>query len=259
MRTVRTARYAKAEWVLACPPAPLRAREDFIVHVSLMTRSPSAFQPRACVDGALPAVRDSLAALRPDPGLWQVFDRRGLPQGALSAAEMSERYEQVPLDPFLFVSRQTEDREIEAVIEGFEGRFAAAPSADPLDLFRGLIRLDAAGRPRVPADLPLFAQAVPLLRDDSPWAAAHLFHLELLWRLLRPQVAAEGASEGAWADLKVTADLIDRPRQLRIIDAHESAMSSAFTSVVVALLETRLAEARGPLVPPRPSWERGRL
>lgn len=256
--STRTANYARGAAVYACPPPSRHARDaridDFASHVTLLTRSPSVFEPRACLDGELPPVRAEIERLDWNSGLWHVFDDKGFHKESITAETMNERYRGCPLDPFLFAPTGAPMVEVEARLEGYEGFFVAKDLRieDPIAFFRGTIRLDESGRPRLPADAPLFVQAVPLLRSgDAPWARHHGFHLELMWRLLRSTVAAEGA----WADMKVTADLLDYPNHIRVIDEHASAMASAFTSAVIAIMEIKTGGGTKPaLVPPRPSW-----
>lgn len=206
------------------------------------------------MDGELPPVRAAAERLDWNSGLWHVFDHRGLPKESITPEVMHERYRACLPDPFLFAPANAPRLEVEARVDGYEGHFIAdgAIIEDPITFFRGSIRLDEMGRPRLPADAPLFVQAVPLLRnDDAPWARQHRFHLDLLWRLLRSSVSPEGT----WADMKVTADLMDYPNHMRLIEDHASAMASAFISAAVAMMEIKARKGMKPaLVPPRPAW-----
>jgi hypothetical protein len=224
----------------------------------MMARSPSVFDPRACIDGELPRVRGELDRLDWNSDLWHVLDRRGTPKESLTPPEMAARYRPCPLDPFMYAPIEPELIEVEARLEGYDVFFATdgVRVEDPLALFRGLLRADELGRPQMPADAPLSVQSVPLLRGgEAPWARRHLLHLEMLWRLLRSRVD----TDGAFADMKATAELLDGPNQIRIIEGDASAMTHALTWSVIAMLEIQERGGTRPaLVPPRPFWDHHR-
>jgi hypothetical protein len=254
--------YVRGEAVYACPPPARHARnarlEQFASHVTLMARSPSVFEPRACLDGELPPVRSVVERLDWNAGRWEVLDRRGMWLETIPAEEMLARYVPCPLDPFMFAPADAVPIEVEARIEEYDGFFVADGKRieDPLKFFRGLIRVDAEGKARTPADAPLFVQSIPILRGgDAGWVRSHLMQVELIWRLLRSSVS----ERGAWADMKVAADLMDHPNQVRMLEEHASAMTSAFTSAMIAILEIKeRGGVRPALVPPRPSWDHQR-
>ena len=92
------------------------------------------------------------------------------------------------------------------------------------------------------------------MRGAGAWTDRHERHIRLLWA----QQRTLAVTEGAWADLKVTTDILDHPHLTQTAEGHDSAMSSAMTSALIALLEAKQAGRRPALVPPLAPWSHQR-
>lgn len=250
--TVRTARYAKAECVFACPPARSPGDDAFVSFLTLSTGIPSVFAPQAPAKPVAVDILGEVAAR--DPSLWHLFDRRGRHRASLSPADMTKRYEILPNGLFFMAApRELAGFDVEAVLEGHEGTFRAGGplSRAPTDVFGGLVRLDGSDRPICPADLPLSLQTAVLIGRDGT-ALTHRFHVEMLWHLMRRGVIS---SHRAWADMKATADLIGRPSLVTAPGGADPVAVAAVTARA-ALIEVEGRAVVPPLVPPPPAWER---
>ncbi len=250
--------YARAEAVWACPPFKRAGRRGriagFAAHVAAVLRAPSVFGP-AAGDPAVVAAEVERADW--NGPLWHLFARDGVYRESVPAETVSARWLRCGAEPFLCVPARAEVFRLEARVEGSEASFVM-PFSDgiaPTAAFRGLIRYRADGAPLVPADMPLFLQAAHLLRGPRADADLHLFHLEIMWRLLRPGAA----DPGTWADMKVTTDLLDWPDHVRRAPSDDAAVAGALVSADLASAEIAgRGGARPALIPPRPRWETGR-
>ena len=168
--------YRHARTIFALSGTSQKRLDDFASHVTLMTRSPSLFDPGACIEGDRTPVRTQVESVDWTDGRWHTFDLQGSYAGTMSEDEMRTGYRRFVNDPFMFASVAGGTVEVVAEPEGTDYDMAFTVNGerieDPAAALRGLVRLDDAGTMCVPAGLALFIQAASVFarrrRLDRP-------------------------------------------------------------------------------------------